>query len=189
MNEPLFFRPEIKEVVLKSDKHGFFEPLERSHKIILSEGLIELFQYIPIISFVLPNRDLLPMTSRTFRLVNHGWQWHRDPAFPIIGVYKPLGNIRNAGTLFTCTDMLPKTKDKVIPDKMVGDQYIVRSDYGSKQYSKLILFNNRQLKDGTFLFHKKETINETIYSVVEDLGKNYSIHVENISKTEILDSD
>jgi hypothetical protein len=178
MSEAIFRRPEIKEVVLQKNEHQFFEIIERSNKIIISEELKELFLEIPIVSFILPRGNLLPQTALTFALVGQGARWHRDYQYPILGIYKPLWVTRVSGTLFTLANGLADLRFSVLSE----DTYI-RNDYTDQSVSKLTLFSNVAMKDGSYLFHKREAKEST--SIFGDRGNNFSIKVENITESEI----
>lgn len=179
-----FTRPHIKEVILQKNKHHFFEVTEGGNRIILSEGLKELFNYLPIISFILPGRDLLPHTALTFGLAGHGSQWHRDYQYPILGIYKPLDSTRLSGTLFTLADSLTHARLSTLTE----DTY-TRNDYSDPSVSKLTLFSNAVMRNGSYLFHKRECKHDTEYNVFRDKGKTFSIKVENATHCDEIEYD
>jgi hypothetical protein len=179
-----FEKPEIKEVILKDNNHTFFRSVEHSNKIIISNGLIELFQYIPIISFILSNKDLLPQGSLTFALAGHGSQWHRDAKYPILGIYKPLHATRLAGTLFTKASSLCFGNLS-----QLNENTVTRNDYSDSGVSKLTLFSNAKMRDGSYLFHKRECKYDTESNIRNDIGSTFSIKVENATIIDEIEYD
>lgn len=172
--EAQFTRPHIKEVILKDNTHDFFSVVERSNRIILSEELKDSFNYTPITSFILSGQDLLPQTALTFGLAGHGGRWHRDIQYPILGIYKPLGCTRIAATLFTLSSGLVYANLSTLTEETY-----IRNDYNDPNVSKLTLFTNTGMKDGSYLLHKRECKYDTESNVLQDKGKTFSIKVEN----------
>ncbi len=69
------------------------------------------------------------------------------------------------------------------------EEKYVRNDYGVSSESKLTLFSNAKMKDGSYLFHKRECRYDTEFNIRNDIGSTFSIKVENATHFDEIEYD